>query len=66
MADVRVFDPSSGVAVVKRFALLTVAAHSVVLTLVAHSSAYFAGGLIYGRIKVASRRVIIAVADYGQ
>ena len=48
--------------VIEGLALLAVAAHGVVLAIVAHAAGNPSGGLVHGRIKVAPVRVVVAVA----
>lgn len=59
--EVRVSDVPLRVLEVKRFALLTVASHRVVLTVIAHASAHVSGGQIHRHVKVARAGMLVAV-----
>lgn len=64
LTDVRVIDPSAGIAIEVGFALLTIAAHCVVLAVVTHTAAHITGGRIDGRVVMATGGMVVAVADW--
>lgn len=59
--DIGVSDVPLGVLVVKWLALLTVASHCVVLTVVTHPSAGVPSGQVHRHVKVARAGVFVAV-----
>ena len=52
--------------IIEQFALLAIAAHGVVLAIIADSAGDFAGGFVDGGVKVALVRVVVTVAAFAR
>jgi hypothetical protein len=64
LTNIGVFNTTTRITIEVRLALLTIATHCVVLTIVTYTTTHFAGGLVYSRVEVTPLGMTVAVADY--